>query len=326
MVLAGDIGGTKALLALAEPGADAPRIVFQRRYACAEDASADALLGSFIADVEAAGQPLPTVGCLGVAGPVRDQRVRLTNLPWELDGELLARRLRLFSLILINDFVAAAHGLGFVQAANRAPVWPAEPDPHAPAVILGPGTGLGVAVILRDERGTPRVLPGEGGHMGFAPRDARQAGLLQWLARQHPRVTVERVLSGPGLVAIYRFLAEQTHTADLPDPLKAADAAAAIGTLAQSRPGSLAAQAVALFADALGAFAGDLGLLLDARAGVFICGGVAARLAPLLSEPLKNAFLEKSEHDELIRAMPLYLVREERLGLFGAASIGITRA
>jgi glucokinase len=300
MILGGDLGGTKTLLALAERDGDRLRIVRRQRYASAEHASFDDLLADFLAD-----RPAIESACFGIAGPTDGRSAKLTYLPWRLDAADLERRFAIGRVALLNDFAAAAHGLPLVEESELLPLHAGQPLGHAPRVILGAGTGLGVAGLVWQD-GSYRVIPGEGGHVGFAPQTAEQGELWRWLLGQFGRVTTEDIVSGPGLARIHAFLGGRPQQ---PEEI-------GVAALAGSDP--LASAAVRLWLECYGAFAGDQALHWLARGGVFLAGGIAARLMPHTdNRPLVDAFLAKREHRALALDMPLRLLTAEDLGLRG---------
>lgn len=305
MILAGDIGGTHARLALMADGSTEP--LRERRYLCAAHQGLESVLADFLAGDCGAVH----AGCLAVAGPIADDghSARLTNLPWTIDATALAARFGIGRLSLANDFTAAALGITACPAEALVPLQAGEPLATAPRLVVGAGTGLGMAVLLPTRQGW-QVLPGEGGHVAFGPLDPTQADLWRDLYRQHGRVTAERVISGPGLEAIHRHLAPDAPpaTAELISAQAAAD-----------RTGT-AGRAVDLFLAAYGAYAGDMAMTVMARGGVFLAGGIAAKLLPLLADsPFLAAFNAKAEHAELIRRMPVTVAIDPALGLRGAA-------
>lgn len=342
MILCGDVGGSKTLLALADhaaAGQRQPQIRFQRRYLARDYPDFAALFADFIAAAAAAGHPPQDIrgGCLAVAGPVEapGRSVRLTNLPWRIDADALAAQHACGPLQLVNDFVAAAAGIEIAAPDGDALVTlqTGRAIDRAPRVVVGAGTGLGTATLVwqndrQDARqGRYRILPGEGGHCAFAPADAEQAALWAWLAARLPagRVTAEHVVSGPGLRAIYDFLCTR-QAADTPDPRAATEPAAAIGALAARDPDSLARRALDIFCRAYGAFAGDFALALLARGGVYIAGGIAARILPLLQNgPFLDAFDAKAGYADLAALMPVHVVTDPDLGLKGAALLALSR-
>ena len=319
MLLAGDIGGTKALLGLIEAQAieGRPRFVIRKKIACAGYATFSDLLSEFLATVGAKPEDI-SGGCLAVAGPISDDgcNARLTNLPWSIDTELLCREFDIPPLALINDFHAAAAGVDAVAADDLVVLQAGHPDPEGVRLVIGAGTGLGMATLI-PQADSWRILPGEAGHTGFAPANAQQAELWTYLLKNGGRVSNERVISGPGLASIYRFLAG--NDADLA-LLEAADPAAAISAQAANNPESNALRAMELFFSAYGAFAGDMALALMATGGVFLAGGIAAKnLSLLKSSPFLHEFNAKAGHAPLARRMPIKVVTDLELGLKGAA-------
>jgi glucokinase len=316
MLLGGDLGGTKTLLALAEQDAGGIRIVRQQRFASADYPSFTDLLDEFLAD-----RPPVTTACFGVAGPTDGQRTKLTYLPWQLDAGELGRRFAIPRVTLANDFATAAHGLPLLGAGQILTLHAGRPLQHAPRVILGAGTGLGVAgLVWQGDR--YRVIAGEGGHIGFAPQTPEQGELWRWLLAQNGRVTTEDIVSGPGLARIHAFFGGRPRpegsTLGVQQPQEIGEAA-----LAGSDP--LATAALRLWQECYGAFAGDLALHWLARGGVYLAGGMAAKLlAGSDCSPFMAAFRAKREHRHLVEAMPVHLVTDEALGLRGSLALAGT--
>ena len=302
-LLIGDIGGTHARLALAEAGSSEP--LAERTYFCADFPGLEPLLADYL---ESTGVGVDA-GCLGVAGPVGDDGrcAKLTNLPWTIDAEALEERFGLDRLRLANDFAAAAMGITVAPAESLVRLQAGRPLPRAPKLVVGAGTGLGMAVLVHvAERW--HVVPGEGGHVGFAPQDEAQARLWQVLRNEYGRVTAERIVSGPGLSDIHRIISGQRLT-------PAAIAAAAIDD-----SDAAAARSVDMFLSAYGGFAGDMALAVMARGGVYLAGGIAAKLLPLLpSSRFLESFRSKAEHAALAAEMPVAVATDPLLGLRGAA-------
>lgn len=307
MILAGDIGGTKSLFGLF----DGPRCLVERRLTNADFAGFDAALSAFLAT-----HPDTTIdrACFALAGPVEDgqRRARLTNLDWTLDADRIASAHYIGQVGLINDFVAAALGAVTSAPADRVSLQVGTPLDNGPRLILGAGTGLGVAWALPQPEGHWRIIAGEGGHMGFSPADARQDALVSFLRQRHGRVSWERVVSGPGLSAIHEFLGGGMLTPD------------AIARAARADQGGMAAQALDLFLAAYGAVAGDLALATLSRGGIFLAGGIAPALLAELQNPcgpFLRAFHAKAEHATLMPQMPLWVVTDASAGLRGAALV-----
>ena len=242
----------------------------------------------------------------GVAGPTNGREAKLTYLPWQLSAGALEDRFGIGQVALLNDFAAAAHGLPMVEDRDILTLHPGQAIAQAPRVILGAGTGLGVAGLIW-QGDNYRVIPGEGGHFGFSPQTPEQGELWRWLLARHGRVTVEDIVSGPGLARIYAFLGGNEQ---LPE---------AIGQAALSGSDPLARETLSLWLECYGAFAGDLAMHWLARGGIYLAGGLAAKLLPHVDTgPFIQAFLAKREHRELVTAMPVHALTSEDLGLLGA--------
>jgi len=322
MIIAGDIGGTKTLLALFEPGVRAPR--FERRYDSHVQADFPSLLGQFLEDARAASgaRPQAARACFGIAGPVFGDRVKVTNLPWEIDARALERVFGFSHVRLLNDFAAAANGIEALDGDDFAMLQAGEPIENAPRIVLGAGTGLGVAYMVADGSGY-RVIAGEGGHAAFAPANEEQVSLWRHVHAGSNRVVLEHVLSGSGLARIYEFLrAERRHPESpiVAREMAEGDSAAAIARSAMDRNDPLASAALDLFVTIYGAAAGDHALNVVARGGVFIAGGIAPKILPRMTAGgFLAAFNAKGDFSAVARQMPVRVVTNEKLGLIGAA-------
>jgi glucokinase len=308
-ILVGDIGGTHSRLALAERREDGIHLF--DRCTCLNSEAADpaTLLDRFLA-----GRARPVRLCLAVAGPVEGMRARLTNLDWYIDATALAAALGIHKARLINDFEAVARGLDGIPAGQLVTLQAGRPQPRAPRVALGPGTGLGVALSVWAGDGY-RPLAGEGGHLGFAPADAEQADLLRFLAERHGRVSVERILSGPGIAALYAYTRSAAGQPAAHGRNPAEISAAALG---QTDPAAVAA--LRLFARILGQTAGDLALVAGAAGGVFLAGGIPAKVLPCLQDGACLAgFRAKGRFAAWMEGIPLHVVGDPDIALRGAA-------
>jgi len=325
-VICGDLGGTSARLWLAEVRARTVSVQLQRVYQVADCIGPDQVLERFAQACREHGQPLGRAAgvrraCMGVAGPVEAARARLTNSGWVLDAQHISERWEIDQVLLVNDFEAAANGIAALEASQLHCLQPGAPRPHAPRVVIGAGTGLGVAYVIGPPD-APQVIPGEAGHAGFAPADALQAELWQYLHRRHGRVHAELVLSGAGLVRLWEFLVATGHAS--PQPQSQAEirsgGAAAVARLALEAQDPGCRAAVDLFARIFGAVAGDHALAVLARGGVYLAGGMAPKLQPaLVAGGFIAAFRDKAPFAALAEQFPVHLVRDERLGLLGAA-------
>lgn len=307
-VLAGDVGGTKTLLALFD--AHGHHKLHERRFESRAHAALEDIVAAYLGETGAR----PASACFAVAGPVAGRSARLTNLPWEVDADTLAARFGMARVSLVNDFAAIGHALGVLEAGDLRVLQPGAADAAGVRAVLGAGTGLGVCLVLPD--GT--VLASEGGHVDFAPTGAEQDALRVWMrARLGGRVSVERLLSGSGLAAIHRFVLER---AGMPAPdVRDEDPAAHVARLALELGDAHASHAVGWFARIFGQVAGDLALTTLARGGVYLAGGIAPRLADRLAGPFLEGFRDKGRYRDFMSALPVRLILDIRAGLRGAA-------
>lgn len=323
LVLAGDVGGTKLDLGLFRASGDGVEAVAEERYESDRFDGLTAVVRSFL---EECGID-PTEGrieqaCFGVAGPVLGERSILTNLAWRLDEDTLERELGIAEVVFLNDLEATAYGLAALPQDRLVTLNGGRARGSTRAVIAA-GTGLGGA-ILSEAEGWPRALPTEIGHVDFAPRDGEEVALFEYLRARHGRVSVERVVSGPGIVAIYEFLRDtgrETEPAWLAERLAAADEPGPVISAAAMKPEApICEAAMARFVSAYGAAAGNLALSCLALAGVYVGGGIAPDILPALREgAFLSAFREKGRMRDLLAEIPVHVVLEPRAALLGAA-------
>ncbi|TAJ80822.1 MAG: glucokinase [Gallionellaceae bacterium] len=318
--LAGDIGGTKALLQVFEAG-DAHTPVLRKSYPGAGYAGLAEILEVFLRD---AGVHDVAAACFALAGPVSGRKVKLTNLPWEVDADALAARFNLAQVALINDFEAVGLGVAALQSSDLFPLQQGEAQTHGVRIVVGAGTGLGVA-WLAWHAGGYAVHPSEGGHADFAPTDELQYALLQYLQQRHGHVSYERIVSGPGLVAIYEFLRDSGRSAPSPAlsaAMEAGDAAAAIAGFACGQGETIATQALDVFTQIYGAFVGNVALMALPRGGIYVAGGIAAKIvAQMQRGEFMRAFLDKGRFTGLLSTFPLSIVTTPQIGLLGASLV-----
>ena len=316
-VLVGDVGGTKTLLAIASRTRTGWSLDRRERYRSGEH---DGLRGP-VADFLGGGAP-PEAACFGVAGPVLGRRVEGTNLPWAVDADELERTLAIPHVEVVNDLVAAAMGL--LDPARLEIVQVGDPDPRGTQAVIAPGTGLGEATVVR-HRGERLPLPGEGGHASFAPHGEAQIDLLRHLEAELGRVSLDRVLSGAGLVRMHDFLRARRGSA--PEPalrqgMESGDPAGAIARAGLDGTDPVAVDALGMFVDVLGAAAGDLALRSLATGGVYLAGGIPPRIAPALGDGrFIEAFRRKGRFRSFVERVPVLLVRDPDVGLLGAAAL-----
>ncbi|HSH30140.1 MAG TPA: glucokinase [Thiohalobacter sp.] len=320
-VLAGDIGGTHTRLVLAAAG-DLRDWRNERRYASGDFADFDTLLADYLESCETP----PAGACLAVAGPVLgrpDQgRARVTNLPWQLDSTALARHHGLARVRLINDFAAVGHALDALQPDDLACLQPGQPVAGANRAVIGAGTGLGHANVVTCAGGDREVIAAEAGHTDFAPQTPLQWELRQALAAELGSVSWEHLVSGPGLVRLYRFLCQKRDSAPAIDPA-APDAAARITAAAGSD--ATAGQAVTEFVRLYGAQAGNWALATLPQGGLYLAGGIAPHLLERLQRPdFLAAFHAKGPMRGLMQGFPVHVIIHPQPGLLGALQLAAT--
>lgn len=317
MLLAADVGGTKTLLGLFERADRRPRPVRISSYATTAFDSFAAILDAFAHDL---GHPIRVdAAAAGVAGPVVAGHAHLTNIVWDISEEEIAARLDLGRARLVNDLEALANSAELLGDDEVAVLQHGVARAEGNAVVIAAGTGLGQAYLHR-VNGRLRPVPSEGGHADFAPRTDREIELLQMLRRVYGRAEVEHVLSGPGLLNLHRF----THAgqpcgavSDLtPD---AGPAAISQAAMAARCPACVAA--LSIFVSVYGAEAGNLALRGVATSGVYVGGGMAPKILPLLTDGrFLDAFRDKGTMAPLVARMPVSVIVNSEAGLVGAAA------
>ncbi|HJR53816.1 MAG TPA: glucokinase [Gemmatimonadota bacterium] len=319
MILAGDVGGTKVALALVEHGEGEFRILREERYATEDFDGLAPVVERFLAD---AGER-PDRACFGVAAPVVDESVAMTNLDWKIDRERLARATGIPHVVLINDLAAAAWGIDALSPDGFETL--SEGEPQGPtAGLIAAGTGLGMAILTR-AGGRDLVLPSEGGHQAFAPRIPLEEDLLAFLRGRFPdHVSIERVVSGSGIEAIYAFLRETGREAEPPwlaERLAAsADRSEEISRVALAGEAAICEATMDAFIRCFASAAGDLALTIMALRGVYLAGGIAPAIVPLLRDGgFLDAFRAKGRFQGHLERVPVKIVLDLQAPLLGAA-------
>jgi glucokinase len=314
--LAGDIGGTKTLLSIGT--ADKREPFKKKTYKSAAYAGLAEIVDDFLAET---GIRNISAACFALAGPVAGRIVKLTNLPWVVDGDELAARFGIRQVALINDFEAVGQGVVALQTDDLLTLQAGIEQAQDVRLVVGAGTGLGVAWLSWQD-GIYTVHPSEGGHMDFAPANDMQCLLLRYLQHRHTHVSYERIVSGPGLLAIFEFMRDTglaTPSEQLLKAMESEDAAAALTQFAQAGDEAIARMTVDLFLSVYGAFVGNLALAALPRGGIYVAGGIAAKIsAKMQSGEFMNAFLSKGRFDGLLAMLPLHMVLNPDVGLLGA--------
>lgn len=311
-ILIGDIGGTNARFALLVDAFADPKtfpVVQTADFATLDDAIQASVLD------KTSLQPKSAV--LAVAGPIDGNEIELTNCNWVVRPREMLKTIGVEEIIVLNDFEAQALAVSSLPDSARQKIGGGIPAEGASRVVVGPGTGLGVAGLVRARKMWIPVA-GEGGHIDLGPRTPRDLAIWPHLRTIENRVSAEQILCGRGLVNLYEAICR----ADGAEPNKVSPAEVTEGALAND-PAAL--EAVQLFSTYLGRVAGDLALIFMARGGVYIAGGIFQRLLPMVKpEALRTAFEDKAPHGDLMREMPLYVITEPLAALAGLATFART--
>lgn len=325
MILAGDIGGTNTRLGLFRARGDTIEAHVTAKFQSREHRGLEEILSAF-----RAAQPEPVeCAAFGVAGPVIDGRVETTNLPWIVEAHALARHLGLARVELVNDLHATALGIAALGPEQLLCLNVGAPNARGNRAVIAAGTGLGQAGLYWNGR-SHEPFASEGGHADFAPTDAEQDRLLVFLRAEFGRVSWERVVSGPGLVNVHRFVCSERREpcAEIEREIaRGGDGAAAIATAALAGSSTTARRALELFVTLYGAQAGNFALTLMATGGVYLGGGIAPKIVAALREPhFLRAFRAKAPHDDVLRDVPVHVILDDRAALFGAVRAALARS
>ena len=309
-VLVADIGGTNARFAIAEIKRDCIKIFEPHNFRAEDFETVRDAAEAYLESVSVK----PSRACVAVAGPVSNEEIVFTNSHWRFRPGDIKTALGMRDFKVINDFYALAAGIAFLPSDAFVNVKAGEGDPSAPVLVIGPGTGLGQALIVPNG-GARKIVSTEGGHVTFAPRDDEEMAVMQFIAREHPRVSVERLLSGRGLVNIHRALCaiEGTQRASL--QANEITAAAIDGSI------PIAGKTVDMFCAVLGRVAGDAVLGTGARGGVVLGGGILPKIRDIfLASTFTEKFLNKGRMQSYIAPVPVKLIVAQSAALYGAAA------
>lgn len=319
-VLAGDIGGTNARLAIVDVSPAGLRVLHKRRLPSRDYPGLVPIVRTFLADIG----EVPSRACFGIACPIVDGRCSPTNLTWSVDVRTLAAEIGIPMATVINDLHAVGHGLQRLGPADFVTLQEGVPDEHGVIAIIGAGTGLGQAFLTWNGGGY-RVHHSEGGHASFSARNELEWALFGSLTRRFGHVSSEHVLSGPGLVRIYRHLAAQAREADrdrVEAEMEGEDPAAVISRHALAGTDALSSRALDIFVSVYGAQAGDLALTVMATGGVYVAGGIAPRIVKKLTDgTFTTAFRDKGRLSDILARVPVRVIMNRGVGLIGAASV-----
>lgn len=333
MLLAGDIGGTKTLLGLFSEGSDRPETIEVGEFVTLEYDGLEAMIREFLRAQNVEPRQIDAA-CFGVAGAITEQVARLTNVPWLVDAEAMATAARLRRVWLLNDLEALAHAVPVLRPDELDVLQQGVVVPSGNAAVIAAGTGLGEALLLNVDG---RFVPGEseGGHADFAARTSRELALVAALTPIYGRVSVEHVLSGPGLVNLYQFTHDSFGSGPMITPSSIAparlceavgqvsnpaDLPARISRSAMERRCAKCVEALDMYVSAYGAEAGNIALRTVATAGVYVGGGIAPKILPALESGLfLDAFRAKGPMSDLVAMVPVSVILNPDAGLLGAA-------
>jgi glucokinase len=328
-VLAGDIGGTHARLRVMGRVAGAWRVERERIFASRDYDGLAAIVSEFLGSDD---RTAIAGACLAIAGPVRaraaGEYVKVTNLPWEIDSGALARATGLARVRLVNDFQAIGYGIEALGVEDFVILQRGEAMPYGPRAVIGAGTGLGQAILVWQGDHYESIAT-EGGHAEFGPTDDLQLALSRYLLTTEGHASYELILSGYGLVRLYRFLRAHGAATESPEVARAmtsGDPAAAITEAAQRRADPLSQQTLELFVRIYGAQAGNLALTAGATGGVYVAGGIAPKIVDSLRRgSFVQAFGNKANMSHYVAVIPVQVVMQESIGLLGAALVASRR-
>ena len=322
-ILVGDIGGTKTSLALYVSDQILDSAVHEATYQNAEFSTVEDILISFLDETNSR----PDYACFGVAGPVSNNRVQLTNHKWFIDGEHIRQRLGLDNVLLINDLVATAVSAVHLPDSAFQTLNPGIPDPHGAVAVLAPGTGLGEAFLIHYNK-SMLPCPSEGGHGSFAPVNNTQARLLRYMLKKADHVSTEMVCSGLGIPHLYDFLKTELEESpqfasllsESPDKTKCIVDAALSALDNDVSDIYLPLAAMHLFVDILASEASNLTLKVLATGGVYIGGGIPPRIRPFLAPEIFMASFCQGGYQGMLSNIPVHIILEPKAPLIGAAA------
>jgi glucokinase len=335
VILAGDIGGTSTRLALFEVNSGKLEAVAPpEKFRSADHKGLDEIVAAFVAARTNAGKARPIEhAAFGIAGPIRDGKVRTSNLPWVVDAARLAAQLKVADVHLLNDLEANAYGIAELTTADLVTLNEGVEDRHGNDAVISAGTGLGEAGVFFDGSEL-HPFACEGGHADFAPRDELEIELLRHLQKKFAstggHVSYERVLSGQGLVNIYEFLRDTGRGEETPEvaaAMKSGDPAAAISKAALDGSSPTCLQALDMLVSIYGAEAGNLALKIMATRGIYIGGGIAPKIIRKLQEPrFMKAFCDKGRLKPVLQLIPVRVITNDLTALLGAARYAAVEA
>jgi len=331
MILAGDVGGTKVHLALYNFAGGRLATVRDHKFPSDEFATLDDVVRAFLAQAGDKQEEI-VAACFGCPGPVRDGRLKLTNLPWTLDERDLQKSLGIEHIFLINDLEANGYGIPELAPESVFTLHQGDPGAVGHRGLVSAGTGLGEALLIWDAKTQRhRPLPSEGGHCDFAPRNEREIALLNYLLRRlQGRVSCERVVSGLGIKNVYAFLRDDQKMEEpawLRERMAGEDPNAVIGQCGEDGSSEICFETLRMFTSSFGAEAGNVALKVLAMGGIYLGGGIAPKILKTMQNgEFTRAFLDKGRLSPLLEALPVRIILDDTCALLGAAAFAEARA
>ena len=321
LILAGDVGGTKTLLALFEIKEGKLIELETKRYVSKDFENLDIIVKDFLNEHKA----FPQAASFGIPGPVTNGKVKSTNLPWIIDEKALSIKTAIPIIKIVNDLAATAYEIPYLLKDEVITIKDGnelkEPERF---VVLAPGTGLGQAFLICEGR-QKIIIPSEGGHSDFAPTDEFEVSLFRYLLKKFGRVSYERILSGSGIPNIFDFLTETNFgepEKETLERIRTEDKAAVISEMALNKKDKVSEKALDIFVSVFGAHAGNLAITLLANGGVYLAGGIPHKILPKLKDgTFTNSFIKKGRLTEIVKSAPVYVINNNYAALHGAARL-----
>lgn len=330
MILAGDVGGTKAHLALFDFTGGRLHMLCEHKFPSRDYSGVEDVIQAFLKQAKCDDGQTLTAACFGAPGPVIDQRMEPTNLPWKLDARAISRTCDIPHVLLLNDLEANAYGIPELEADDLVTLYQGDASAVGNQGLISAGTGLGEALLIWNGK---RHIPvaSEGGHTDFAARTPDEIALLQYLTHKlNGRVSYERVISGLGLINIYNFFRDVKKMDEpqwLKDRMATEDPNFVIGTCGEDGSSELCAATLNLFAGVYGAEAGNIALKVLARGGIYLGGGISPKLLKTLQNgTFRQAFLDKGRLSPLLETITVRVILNQSCALLGAAAYAESRA
>ena len=314
-MLAGDVGGTKTVIGIFRPVKNYPEFHEVRNYSSGAYQDLESVIEDYLSTVKV---PI-SAACFGIAGPVESGRCRTTNIPWEISENRLRNKFSWSHVHLVNDLAAVGYATRVLKDEDIFVLQKGNPGKDGVCGVVAPGTGLGMSLMVKTK---DNYIPisSEGGHTDFAPNREEEVELWRYLHEFRGHVSVERIVSGPGLVNIYRWLISRNREEE-PSWLKNQENSAPMISEAAIRGDDpLCRKALEMFVSVLGTFAGNVALIGLTRGGIYLGGGILPKIMPFLTkENFLNSFCDKGRFSEFLKNIPVYVILNEQAGLLGAA-------